>query len=204
MTARLTLLLLTAFGAACFAQEDTAPTNELALGLGGIPALSRSDTASLEAGSGVAFQVNYGRRFLNGVKVALYGEINFMASPLRDVSSSVNTATHNFASIYLTPGIRVKFRPASRVSQYAIVGGGYADYEQSTTRINGQPNSASRELARGVFDFGAGVDVRLWRFVALRGEARDFYTGSPGYNVPGISGGQHNVTATGAFVLRWH
>jgi opacity protein-like surface antigen len=204
MKTKFTLLLLTVFGAVCFGQEVTAPTNELAFGLGGIPALSRSDTPSLDAGSGVAFQVNYGRRFLNGKNVALYGEINFLASPLRDVSSSVTTATKNFASLYLTPGIRVKFRPASRVSPYAVVGGGYADYEQSTTRIDGQPNSASRELARGVFDFGAGVDVRVWRFVAIRGEARDFYTGSPGYNVAAISGGQHNVTATGAFVLRWH
>ena len=204
MKAKFTLLLLTVFGAVCLAQEDTASTNELAFGLGGIPALSRSDTPSLGAGSGVAFQVNYGRRFLNGKNVALYGEINFLASPLRDVSSSVTAATRNFASLYLTPGIRVKFRPASRVSPYAVVGGGYADYEQSTTRIDGQPNSASRELARGVFDFGAGVDVRVWRFVAIRGEARDFYTGLPGYNVAAISGGQHNVTATCAFVLQWH
>jgi opacity protein-like surface antigen len=204
MKTKVTLLLLTVFGAVCFAQEDTAPTNELALGLGGIPALSRSNTPSVDAGSGVALQVNYGRRFLNGSKVAIYGEINFVASPLRDVSSSVTTATQNFASLYITPGIRVKFKPASRVSPYAIIGGGYADYEQSTTRINGQPNSVSRELGRGVFDFGAGVDVRVWRFVALRGEARDFYTGSPGYNVATISGGQHNVTATGAFVLQWH
>ena len=204
MKAKFTLLLLTVFGVVCLAQEDTASTNELAFGLGGIPALSRSDTPSLDAGSGVAFQVNYGRRFLNGKNVALYGEINFLASPLRDVSSSVTTATRNFASLYLTPGIRVKFRPASRVSPYAVVGGGYADYEQSTTRIDGRPNSVSRELARGVFDFGVGVDVRVWRFIALRGEARDFYTGSPGYNVTTISGGQHNVTATGAFVLGWH
>jgi opacity protein-like surface antigen len=204
MKTKFTLLLFTVLGSVCFAQEVTAPTNELAFGLGGIPAFSRSDTPTLEAGSGVAFQLNYGRRILKGSKVALYGEINFVASPLRDVSSSVTTATQNFASLYLTPGIRVKFKPASRVSPYAVVGGGYADYEQSTTRINGQPNSVSRELARGVFDFGAGVDVRVWRFVALRGEARDFYTGSPGYNVAAISGGQHNVTATGAFVLRWH
>ena len=174
MKTKFTLLLLTVFGAVCFAQEDTAPTNELAFGLGGIPALSRSNTPSVDGGSGVAFQVNYGRRFLSDTKVALYGEINFVASPLRDVSSSVTTATQDFASLYLTPGIRVKFKPASRVSPHAVVGGGYADYEQSTTRIDGQPNSVSRELARGVFDFGAGVDVRVWRFVALRGEARDF------------------------------
>jgi hypothetical protein len=55
-----------------------------------------------------------------------------------------------------------------------------------------------------VFDFGAGVDVRIWRFVALRGEARDYYTGSPEYNVATISGGQQNIVATGGFVVRWH
>jgi opacity protein-like surface antigen len=196
------LLLLPA--AFCLAQENAANKNELAFGLGGIPGLSRSDSPSLDAGSGVAFQVNYGRRFLDSNKVALYGEINFVASPLRDATTGIGTATHDFASLYVTPGIRVKFRPTSRISPYAVVGGGYADYEQSLTRIDGRPNQASRELARGVFDFGAGVDVHVWRFVALRGEARDFYSGSPNYNIQSISGGQHNVVATGAFVLRWH
>lgn len=123
----------------------------------------------------MALQVNYGRRLLNHHKVALYGEITFLASPLRGVSTPVPTAAHDFASLYITPGIRVKFLPTSRISPYALVGGGYADYAQSTTRIDGQPNSVSRKLARGVFDFGAGVEVRVWPFVALRGEARDFY-----------------------------
>jgi opacity protein-like surface antigen len=190
--------------ALCVAQEDTGHKNELAFGLGGIPALSRSNSPSLDAGSGVALQANYGRRFLGTNKWALYGEVNFVSSPLRDVSSSALAATHDFASLYVTPGVRFKFRPASRISPYAVVGGGYADYEQSTTVIARGPNPASRQLARGVFDFGAGVDVHLWRFIALRGEARDFYTGSPNYNIPSISGGQHNVVATGAFVLQWH
>jgi hypothetical protein len=86
MKAKFTLFLLPA--AVCLAQENNAAhKNELAFGLGGIPALSRSNSLSLDAGSGVAYQVNYGRRFLNSSKVALYGEINFVASPLREVSS---------------------------------------------------------------------------------------------------------------------
>ena len=108
---------------------------------------------------------------------------------MRDVSGAVGTATHDFASLYVTPGIRVKVRPSSRISPYAAVGGGYADYEQSVKQIDGQPNQAPRELARGVFDFGAGVDVQVWRFVALRGEARDFYAGAPNYNVTSVSVG---------------
>jgi hypothetical protein len=204
MKSKLKLLMLPAMAGLCFAQEESAGKNELALGLGGIPALSRSNAPGLDAGSGVALQVNYGRQFLSFRKVAILGEVNFLASPLRDVSSSVATATHDFASLYLTPGIRVKLFPASKFSPYAVVGGGYADYEQSTTRIDGRPNPVSREIARGVFDFGAGVDVRVWRFIALRAEARDYFTGSPIYNISTISGGQHNIAATGGVVLRWH
>jgi opacity protein-like surface antigen len=197
-------LLLPAAVVFCRGQE-LAPKNELAFTLGGIPSLSRSTSQqSLDLGAGTAFGVNYARRFVSGKKVALYGEVNLLASPLRDVSSNIGSATKNFASLYVTPGVRLKFFPTSRISPYAVVGGGYGDYEQSTTLRDGQPNPASRQLARGVFDFGAGVDVHVWRWVALRGEARDFYTGAPAYNLASISGGQHNVAISGGFVLRWH
>jgi hypothetical protein len=45
--------------------------------------------------------------------------------------------------------------------------------------------------------------TKLWRWIGARGEIRDFYTGSPAYNLPGITGGQHNVVAGGGFVLKW-
>jgi hypothetical protein len=64
-------------------------------------------------------------------------------------------------------------------------------------QLDGNHNPASRELARGVFDFGAGFDVPVWRFPALRDEACDFFSGSPAYNVAAISGGQHNPVALG-------
>jgi opacity protein-like surface antigen len=198
------VLLLPLAAVLCVGQE-VAPTNELGFTLGGIPSLSRSTSQqSLDLGAGTAFGVNYGRRIVSGNKVALYGELDLLASPLRDVSSNISSATKNFASLYVTPGIRLKFFPTSTISPYVAVGGGYADYEQSTTRLDGQSNPVSRQLARGVFDFGAGVDVHVWRWVALRGEARDFYTGSPAYNLASISGGQHNVAISGGFVLRWH
>ena len=137
MKIKLTLLLVPAFAAICLAQEDSAHLNELSLGLGGIPALTRSDTPPLGTGSGVAFQVNYGRRFLKGRTVALYGEINALANPLRDVSSSIPTATHDFASLYITPGIRAKFLPTSRISPYVLVGGGGCSGEAVDRRTTG-------------------------------------------------------------------
>src|SRR5258708_15302475 len=134
------ILLLPVITAVCSGQEQSAPKNELGFGLSGIPSLSRSDTPRLSVGSGVGLQVNYGRRFLDGNKFALYGEINFLASPLREVSSSITSATQNFASIYLTPGVRLKVFPRSSISPYFAIGGGYADYEQTPTAISGQRN----------------------------------------------------------------
>jgi hypothetical protein len=138
------LLLLPLAVVLCGGQE-LAPKSELSFTLGGIPSLSRSTSQwSLDLGAGTAFGVNYGRRFLNGEKVALYGEVNFLASPLRDVSSDIGSATKTFASLYVTPGVRLQFFPTSAISPYAVIGGGYADYGQSTTQLNGQPNPASR------------------------------------------------------------
>jgi hypothetical protein len=79
-----------------------------------------------------------------------------LASPLHQVSSSVTSAIQNFASLYVTPGLPLKAFPKSTISPYLAIGGGYAANQ----------NPASRELARGVFDFGGGGDVRVWRWVA--------------------------------------
>lgn len=186
------------------AGQDAAPLNELAFGLGGIPSITRGGSPTLQLGAGPALEVNYGRRLFSLPAVAIYGEINFVANPLRDISTSISSATKNVASLYVTPGVRAKLFPGSRISPYVAIGGGYADFEQSTTEINGSPNPAPRQLGRAAFDIGGGVDVRIWRWVALRGDFRDFYSGSPAFNVATIRGGQNDVIATGAFVLRWH
>ena len=87
--------------------------------------------------------------------------VNFLASPLREVSSSVTSATQNFASLYVTPGVPLKAFPKSRISPYLAVGGGYADYEQSTTEIVQirHPGACSRSLpiSARASTFGSGV-----------------------------------------------
>ena len=151
MKAKLTLLLVPALAAVCFAQEDSAHLNEIALGLGGLPALSRSDTPRLDTGSGVAFQVNYGRRFFKDRKVAIYGEINALANPLRDDSSSIPTATHDFASLYITPGIRVSLAEcliSARESKFASGDSLPFEAKRATSTRARQP-TASRQFRAG-------------------------------------------------------
>jgi len=165
--------------------------------------LLENDRTLVRSQGGTALQANYGYRFWNNSSVAISGEFHMLASPLREVAGALS-ATRDYSSLYLTPGVRVKLNPKGRIQPYGAVGGGYALYEQSTRTIGGQPNPAPRHIHRGALMFGAGVDVPVMRWLALRGEVRDFYTGNPVYfGINNPSGGQHNVVAGGGFVIRF-
>jgi hypothetical protein len=121
----------------------------------------------------------------------------------RQVASANNpAATRDFASLYVLPGVRVKFAPGARVSPYAAFGAAYGLFEQSVARIDGGANEAPRFIHRGALAFGGGLDVRVWRFIGARGEIRDFYSGSPAFNLRVSGGGLHNVVVGGGIVLR--
>ncbi len=158
----------------------------------------------LRLDSGTALQANYSYLLVERSNYALYGEVRFPANPQRKVSSRDWTLTRHVPKIFVTPGLRLKLFPRKPVAPYFAVGAGYAAFEQSTATPAARPNTASRELSHGAFDFGGGVDVRFWRFIGLRAEVRDFYSGSPAYNSAAFSGGQHNLVAGGGFVLRFH
>jgi hypothetical protein len=178
---------------------------ELTFSLGGIPGQTRNfqgsaGTAQISADR--SFGINYGHRFL-GLKIAaLYGEIEFVAIPNRGVNSATATVPQNFASLYLTPGLRLKFFPHSRLSPWGAIGGGYTLYQQSAKLSNGQ-NETDKFLNRGAFDYGGGLDFRLFRFIGLRAEVRDFLSGNPDLNVALNSSIQHNVVASGGVILHF-
>ena len=186
-----------------FALCASAQRQELGLTLGRILPTNRG---AVESQAGTALQANYGYRVWGNSRVAVFGEVHFLASPLRDVKPDFRAtgATKDYASLYLTPGVRVKFNPAGRVQPYVAVGGGYSLYEQSRLAANGSPNTAPRHVHGGVLQYGGGADIPLRRWLALRGEVRDFYTSNPAYAVFGVDGDrQHNVVAGGGFVLRF-
>jgi len=183
--------------------QETPPKHEIGLTLGGLLSSERnSGSTQLDLGSGVAFQANYGYRLWSGSKAALYGEVHLLANPLRDVRSLDSALTRNVATLFVTPGIRLKFRPTDSIAPYLAVGGGWADYEQSTMTIAGASNPAPRTVNHGAFDYGGGVDFKFWRFIGLRAEVRDFYAGGPAYNTTSVRGGQHNVVVGGGLVLK--
>ena len=188
---------------ALMAQSPEPPKHEIGLTLGRVLSQDRASGATrFELGSGTALQANYGYRFLSSSKVALYGEVHMLANPQRVVTSANRGLTRDVASLVVTPGLRLKFFPRGAVAPYAAVGGGWALFEHSTTTLAGAPNPASRTASHGVLDFGGGVDVKFRKFVGVRGEVRDFYSGNPSYNVP-LNGRQHNLVVGAGFVVRF-
>lgn len=178
-----------------------AQRHELGLTLGRF-AVS-NPTSQIRFAGGQALQANYAVRLLHTPTAALYLETHFLAGPLRQVASGQTTATRDVASLYLTPGVRVKFLPGNRWSPWAAGGGGYGLYEHSLLRLDGRPNQASRLAHRGAWMVGGGLDVRVWRLVSLRGEVRNFRAALPDFNVPGPRGAGNNLVAGGGFVLRF-
>jgi opacity protein-like surface antigen len=181
-----------------------AQRHEVGLTLGRLGGPTRSSAAGdLQLSSGVGLQANYGYRFLQTRRVAFFGEVHFLANGQRTVASKNAAATRDIATLFVTPGLRIAWTGSRRFLPYAAVGAGYALYEQSYFRLDGASNEAPRFTHRGAFSYGGGIDVPVWRFVGLRLEARDFYTGNPSFNAVPASASQHNVVVGGGFVLSW-
>jgi len=199
-------ILLAFLGSFAFAGPALAQNQEITFSLGGIPSQSRGfqspAAGSTQISSDVALGANYGYRFLGAGVAALYGEVEFVALPNRSLTAATAIVPKNYASLYVTPGVRLKFLPAARISPWVAVGGGYALYQEAAQLSNGQ-NTTNRNLNRGVFDFGGGVDYRLFRFLVLRAEVRDFFSGNPNLNTALSSSTQHNVVASGGITIHF-
>ena len=202
----LRLLVFLALALLAATSPAVAQSNDITLSLGGIPIQSRSfrspSAGSVQISADVSLGANYGHRLLDAEFAAIYGEIQFVALPNRSLTAPTTTVPQNYASLYVTPGLRLKVLPTARLSPWVALGGGYALYEQSAKLSNGQ-NSTSKFLSRGVFDFGGGLDYRLFRLFGLRGEVRDFVSGNPNLNVALSSSTQHNIVASGGISVRF-
>jgi opacity protein-like surface antigen len=206
---RLALLFISAglvTGNASAQSREQLQSQELTFSLGGISGQTRTLRSSPPGTAQIAADrtlgINYGH-YLAGTRVAaLYGEVEFVAMPNRGVTSASAVVAQNYASLYVTPGVRLKLLPRGRFSPWGAIGAGYALYQESNQLSNGQ-NTTNKFLNRGVFDYGGGVDYRLFPLIGLRGEVRDFLSGNPNLNAAPASSTQHNVVASGGIVLHF-
>jgi hypothetical protein len=187
--------------------------NEVGLVIGATVTPSQTLASSISATprtltfkSSLALGAEFDHRLNTGERLGVLAGVDFVASPL-DVKLDQRPANviPQYAYVFLTPHIRVKFHPNGAISPWLLFGGGYARYSESA------PPAAIGFKAgtnTGALEFGGGIDTRtvhrIWKIpVGFRLEVRDFYAGQPNYNVP-ISGSmQHNVVFTGGLLIRF-
>ena len=190
---------------AMLAVNAAAQKNELA-GLIGRTFVSDQGVAAtgtnVHFGKGLTFEVNYGRHLLGGGFAALTFEVPVVINPDEDLNFIQNSVPRSYSSFFVTPSIRANIFAANAVSPWVSFGGGFGHFAESSDLVFFGTNTGKRGTTTGVFQIGAGLDVRFWKALSARGEVRDFNSGVPQLNVDTGKSRQHNYFVSGGIV--WH
>lgn len=183
--------------------------NDIGLVIGAtvVPAKSFSSTVnSASFDSSLALGAEYDRRFFDRDRIGIYGGVDFLASPFDvKLSDPPSDVIGQYAYLFLTPHVRVKFNPHGRFSPWLLAGGGYARFLEKRPVANPAFVPGTNT---GTAEFGGGIDtrtlLRVWKVpIGFRVEVRDFYSGSPKYNQPLNGNQQNNVVFTGGLLLKF-
>jgi hypothetical protein len=177
---------------------------------GATATLAPPQGTNISFGTGVAFETNYARTVLNHKRYALEVEFPLLAVPSEDIGSKfAGNVPRNFASLFITPSLRVRLLPQHRLSPWASMGGGYARYAESSSLQDGTANPYPRGTNTGALQYGVGADYRIGNIpgpislpISLRAEARNLYSGDPSLNIQDGVGRNHPFV-TGGFVLHF-
>jgi opacity protein-like surface antigen len=159
--------------------------------------------AALQFGRALTYQATFAWRVWRNDRAAVSFEVPFLASPAFDVETAVGSLPKEYASLYLTPGVRVAVPVRRPISAFAAVGAGYARYSESRLRRDGGPNPSQQDTNTAALGFGGGIDVKAWPWLGFRGEIRDVYTSARRFSIPTPSPSVHNVVVSGGLVLRF-
>ena len=198
------MLLIFAFAPAVFAQE-----NELAFLVGRLKPSDRSLSLNplppvKTAFSGATtYQIDYSKRVVNGEIASLHLDIPVIVAPRTGVQSNNILLPRTYSTLIFTPGLKLKIFPGSGFSPYIVSGIGLGRFSASDTNINGSPNTGDHTNTSFVFNFGGGVDLNVLGPLSVRGEVRDFMTGTPNFNATFLDDRQHNLYVGVGIVLRW-
>ena len=142
---------------------------------------------------GPNYEVTAAREFWRTDSASLAIELPFFAQNSISTKTPGAQLPREYASFFLTPGVRVHVNPDRVLSWFAMLGGGYARYSESKLREDGGPNPAQRDTNAGALAFGVGLDVNGGSWLSLRAEFRDIMTGARQFSVPVPDDRVHNI-----------
>jgi len=138
----------------------------------------------LEDSVGLAVQTDYGYQVARVSAASLLLDLSLLF-PNPGLKANVPVGRANLVGLVMTAGLRVMVPVHSRLSFYALSGGGWGSFGYPVVTGGDSPQVSTNTTHHGVFVFGGGADVRLTRWFSIRGDLRDVVTGRELGGVPG-------------------
>jgi hypothetical protein len=203
---------ISVLGSTAWAQENQKDDkNEVAGVLGRIFISDQGIQAAtffnpfVRSGKGLTFEINYARHFYETALYGLSAEVDAAFNLDEDLNSGADVVPKDYRQIFFTPALRLNLFPDTAVSPWVSFGGGFAHFSENSSLIYGGANPGGSNTS-GVLQGGVGLDVRPFQKIrrfAIRGEARDFWSGTPDLPLaPTGKTRQHNYLVGGGAV--WH
>ncbi len=167
----------------------------------GVRGATGTDTV-LHSGNGLTFEVNYGRRIWSSPLAALTFEVPFALNPDEDLHFKQNLIPEGYRSYFITPSVRANLFPSNALSPWFSFGAGFGHFSEKSELEFGGVNPGKTGTSTGVFQMGLGLDVRIFNYLTIRGQLRDFNSGVPQLNIDTGKSRQHNLFVGGGVV--WH
>jgi hypothetical protein len=145
--------------------------------------LSGATTVNTAAG----FEGNIGVQIMALPFASFQVEMPVLLVPNTTISSANAFASKSYSSIFITPGVRFKFKPTTSFNPWVAAGGGLVRFGPSPVSVAGGTSSAAGAL-KGTFDVGGGLDFKIphvpftWRM-----EAREYFSGAPNLNISNLN-----------------
>jgi hypothetical protein len=157
----------------------------------------------VRSGKGLTFEVNYARQLFGTPVYAVSGEVPAVFNLDEDLGSGAAVVPTGYKQIFVTPSVRVNLFPATAVSPWVSFGGGFAHFSEDSQLIYQGGSNPGTSTTSGVIQGGLGLDVRVYHRFSIRGQVRDFWSGTP--DLPLADTGktrQHNYFVGGGVI--WH
>jgi hypothetical protein len=136
----------------------------------------------VRSGKGLTFEGDYARHLLTTPIFRLSGEVPVAFNVDEKLNSGSDVVPKSYKQIFITPALRLNLFPSTAFSLWFSVGGGVAFFKESSELLYYGPNPGNSTTS-GVLQGGIGVDVfpfrERFKHFGFRGEARDFWSGTP-------------------------
>jgi opacity protein-like surface antigen len=157
-------------------------------------------------GKGLSFEGEYARHFIVTPVYSISAEALIAYNHDVDINGGAygfSVVPQDLKELFVTPAVRANLFPTTAVSPWVSLGAGIGHISQSSGLVYGGVNPG-KSTTSFALEGGLGLDVKVWKSLSIRGEVRDFWSGSPDFPLANTGKSrQHNFFVGGGAFWRF-